>query len=265
MFAFYVASVVVCDNKDEFVRWVESSKVNEGMDLQLMLATYNQGDPTYVHFFNYYYYGCGALVKHLFKMLNESSVGFGVKAFIRDELIAYGKNDPEFAGSLQKMYYEYTSNYGGIDIDFEQQCFENEMFVFPDNNIEYHLSKDLYDDDKSGFIGVIKPTYNDPQKLTLVFKELIKFKWVRPDELDTFVFRFTGQRKPTKIIDKIHWDGPIEDLLYLFKKLYAGSYGKIELFFDVKLDIAPKNYSAYADRSKQLMDLFKDLYGIKNA
>lgn len=264
---FYVAYVNVCEERDEFVEWATSVKSNEGADSSIIVSSFNREGNAVEWFHIFYYFGFGVLAKHLFQMLDDGVVGLEVKRIIRDELTTHANNDPEFARQLQCLFSDYKSLSGStLDLMFYQPEYNVESFDFPEKDVEYHLSKDLYDKDKNGFIGAIKPTYNDPKNLTCVFKELIKFRWVRPDELDTFVYRFTGQRKPAMIIDKIHWDGPIEDLLYLFKKFYAGNYGRIELFFDVKLDIAKKNYSAYADRpSPELRDLFKDLYGIKKA
>ncbi len=264
---YWYAWQIVRDNWEDFVNWVTTVEYSDDIDFQFFDSLFNQEDTIQKQFVIVYFYGYGKLARILFKMLNNPDVDFKAKKLIKDVLMEYAQSDSEFAGILQKMYSEYKSIVGGgIDIDFAQQVFENESFVFPEVDVENHLANDLYDEDKNGFIGVIKPTYNDPKKLTCVFRELIKFRWVRSDELDTFVYRFTGQRKPKMIIDKTHWDGPIEDLLYLFKKFYGGNYGRIELFFDVKLDIAPKNYSAYADRpSPELRDLFKDWYGIKNS
>lgn len=265
--AFYDSWCCAAENKEAFENWMETNEIR----LKNHAEVFNDciilpNDETTKLFAWCYWFGGDPCVCHLFSMLNDQDVSIGVKTLLQDTLTDYGKGDVEFAKQLQVFYDQYRTINGGREIDFVQQVFENEVFEFPENDIKYHLSHDLSDEDKNGFIAMIKLTYNDPEKLTCVFKALIKFKRVRPDELDTFVYRCTGQRKPNMIIEKIHWDGPIGDLLYLFKKFYGGSYGRIELFFDVKLDIAPKFYSSYADRpSQELRDVFKDQYGIKNA
>ena len=263
---FYNAYVIVSERWDEFVKWAESVKTNEGIDSSTIVSTFNREGDTASRFYVFYYFGFGVLARHLFQMLDDGIVGLEVKRLIRNELMTCANNDPEFAGQLQCLFSDYKSLSGStLDLMFCQSEYNVESFDFPEKDIEHHLSKDLYDDDKSGFIGVIKLTYNDPKKLTRVFKELIKFKWVRPDELDTFVYRFTGQRKPNMIIEKIHWDGPVNDLLYLFKRFY-GSYDGIKAFFEIEIKYKSDYYSAYAERySEELYKIFKDLYGKINA
>lgn len=263
---YWYAWQIVRDNWEEFKNWINRVEYADELDFQFYDSIFNQKDTIQKQFNIVYFYGYGKLARILFEMLNEPDVNYKVKKLIKDVLMEYAQSDSEFAEILQKMYSEYKSISGGIDIDFAQQVFENEMFVFPEDDIKYHLSHDLYDEDKDGFIGKINPIYNDPENLTRVFKELVKSKRVRPNELDTFIYRFTGQRKPTMIIDKIHWDGCVNDLLYLFKRFYGGSYNKIEQLFDVELVINRKNYSAYADRaSGDLTKLFKTSYGKINA
>ena len=263
---YWAAWQDVRDNWEGYLEWVNNVEFTGEVDFEIIESLINHEDNIKKQFYIVYFYGYKGLANILFGMLNDPGVLFKVKEFVQIVLLGSAKKDPKFAETLQMLYSGYKSIAGGIDIDFAQQVFENEMLVFPEDDIKYHLSHDLYDEDKGGFIGMINPIYNDPENLTRVFKELVKFKWVRPNELDTFVYRFTGKRKSKMIIDKIHWDGPIGDLLYLFKKFYGGSYGRIELFFDVKLDIAPKYYSSYADRpSPELKDLFQSEFGIKNS
>lgn len=265
--AFYGSWCCAEENEEALGNWMETNEIRLKNPAEVFNDCFlHPNDETTKLFALCYWFGGDPGACHLFSMLNSQDVSIGVKTLLRNTLTDYGKGDVEFAKQLQVLYDQYRTINGGREINFVQQMFVNESFAFPEDDIEYHLSHDLYDENKNDFIGVIKPTYNDPENLTFVFKELIKFKWVRPDELDTFVYRCTGQRKPNMIIEKIHWDGPIGDLLYLFKKFYGGSYGRIELFFDVKLDIAPKYYSSYADRpSQELRDVFEDQYGIKNA
>ena len=264
-YSFFCAWEFVADHKEEYSAWRETVRDQDGIDIDVISSLLNNVSSKYTQYFQFYFFTEGISARRLFQMRNSSSVDYNTKKLIQDVLVDYCKTDSEFAKTLQKKYSEYKSISGGIDIDFAQQVFENEMFVFPEDDIKYHLSHDLYDEDKDGFIGKINPIYNDPEKLTRVFKELVKLNRVRPNELDTFVYRFTGQRKPKMIIDKIHWHGPEKDLLYLFKRFY-GRYGEIKHFFDIEMKTAPKNYSAYAERATQaLKDLFAGLFGIKNA
>ena len=226
----------------------------------------NHKDNIKKQFYIVYFYGYVGFANILFGMLNDPGVLFKVKGLILNVLKGSAQNNnSKFAEAIQMMYSDYKSIAGGIDIDFVPMAFENDSFEFPVEDVKKHLSEDLYDEDKNGFIGIVRPTYNESSNLTRVFKDLLKFKWIRKDELDTFIYRFTGQRKPKTVVDKIHWDGRVEDLLYLFKRFYGGCYDKGKQFFEIGISIKPQQYSAYADRpSSELKDLFKELYGLKN-
>ncbi len=265
-YSFFCAWEFVADHKEEYSAWRETVRDQDGIDINVISSLLNNVSSKYTQYFQFYFFTEGISARRLFQMRNSSSVDYNTKKLIQDVLVDYCKTDSEFAETIQMMYSKYKSVAGGIDIDFVQQEFANESFEFPEADIINHLAKDLYDEDENGFIGKIIPTYNDPKNLTCVFKELFNSKWVRPNELDTFVYRLTGKRKPETIIDKIHWDECVNGLLYLFKKFYGGKYGRIEQFFDVKLNIDQDNCSAYAERhTKELKKLFKTLYGKINA
>ena len=256
----------VRDNWESFLEWVNDVEFTSEVDFEIFESLINHKDNIKKQFYIVYFYGYVGFANILFGMLNDPGVLFKVKGLILNVLKGSAQNNnSKFAEAIQMMYSDYKSIAGGIDIDFVPMAFENDSFEFPVEDVKKHLSEDLYDEDKNGFIGIVRPTYNESSNLTRVFKDLLKFKWIRKDELDTFIYRFTGQRKPKTVVDKIHWDGRVEDLLYLFKRFYGGCYDKGKQFFEIGISIKPQQYSAYADRpSSELKDLFKELYGLKN-
>lgn len=264
---YWVAWQDVLDNWEGFMDWVKEVEFTSEVDVDICDSFINHKDNMKKQFYIVYFWGYGKLAKVLFEMLNDPTVLFKVKMFIQDVLKGCAQNDSEFAGILQKMYSEYKSIVGGIDIDFAQQVFENESFVFPTSDVKKHLSNDIVDDDKSGFVDMISPIYNDPEKLTRLFCFLVECNYINKNDLDTAIYRFTGKRKPRFLVEKIHWKGSINDLLYIFKKFYGGEYDKIKLFFEIEIEEKiKKNYSSYADRpNRHLIDLFVNLYTVQYA
>lgn len=215
----------------------------------------------------YYWFGDVPCACHLFSMLNDQDVSIGVKTLIQNTLIDYGKGDVEFAQQLQVLYDQYRTINRGREINFVQQVFLNEAFVFPEANVKKHLSEDIVDSDRTSFIDIVNPYYSNPEALTKLFKYLVENNYIKPNDLDTAIYRFTGKRKPMALVERIGWGGPDKDLFYIFKKFYGGKYEKIETFFNVVIDEKLKNngqHSAYADRSK-LKQQFIEFYSAKLA
>ena len=264
---YWTAWQDVCDNWEGFKVWVSNNEYSDEVDFELFDSLINHKGNMKIQFYIVYFYGCGKLADILFGMLNDPNVLFKVKKFIQDVLKGCAQNDSEFAEDLQMFYSKYKSIASGIDIDFVQQMFENESFVFPTSDVKKHLSNDIVDDDKSGFVDMISPIYNDPEKLTRLFCFLVECNYINKNDLDTAIYRFTGKRKPRFLVEKIHWKGSINDLLYIFKKFYGGEYDKIKLFFEIEIEEKIKNnYSSYADRpNRHLIDLFVNLYTVQYA
>ena len=261
--AFYSNWLCVKENEKAFHNWVETNEIpmkNPGEIFNDCLL--HPDDRNAKQYSGYYWFGYEPCAFLLFSMLNSQNVSIGVKVFLRNTLTYYGKKDEEFAKQLQVLYDQYRIINGGWEIDFVQQEFTNESFAFPEADVKKHLSEDIVDTDKTNFIDIVCPIYNDPEKLTRLFGFLVKSNYINKNDLDTAIYRFTGKRKPESLVEKIRWNESINDLLYIFKKFYGGEYDKIILFFEIEFEEKiKKNYSSYADRpGHHIKDLFMSLY-----
>lgn len=266
-YAFYDSWLCVKENKEAFQYWITTNEIpmkNPAEIFNDCLLLPN--DETIKMFALYYWFGEEACACHLFSMLNSQDVSIGVRSFLKNTLIDYGKSDAEFAKQLQHLYDEYRSINGGREINFVQQSFESEKFVFPEVDVKKHLAEDIVDDDQTSFIGKINNERNDPEKLAKVFRYLVENRYITPKELNTTIYRFTGKRKPQgdSLLNTVVWHGKINDALYICKEFYGGKYAQMLRFFDVDDDDKErvrKNYSSYADRpTKGLRVFFNENY-----
>lgn len=260
------------ENKEVFEEWRDRFENDEcWAEVNKSLWLNDESDDTkyYYYYYYYYYFSSNKAADDLFEILNEKSPHYSTqtKRLIQKVLTTLSQEDVIFARELQCRYDEYRSIAGGRDIAFYHQVFVNETFIFPEADVKKHLSEDIVDSDWTSFIDIVNPYYSDPEALIKLFKYLVENNYIKPNDLDTAIYRFTGKRKPMALVERISWGGQDKDLFYIFKKFYGGKYEKIETFFNVVIDEKIKNngqYSAYADRSK-LIQQFAIIYTAKLA
>ncbi len=265
--AFYDSWCFAEENEENFENWMETNEIRLKNPAEVFNdCILHPNDETTKLFALCYWFGGDPCVCHLFSMLNDQDVSIGVKTLLQDTLTDYGKGDVEFAKQLQYLYDQYRTINGGREIDFVQQVFESEKFVFPEEDVKKHLAEDIVDDDPTSFIGKINNERNDPEKLAMVFRYLVEYRYVTPKEINTTIYRFTGKRKPQgdSLLKTVVWHGKINDALYICKEFYGGKYAQMLRFFDVDDDDkekAQKNYSSYANRPTEgIQNLFNKHY-----
>lgn len=143
---YWYAWQIVQDNWEEFKNWISRVEYADEIDFQFYDSIFNHKDTIQKQFNIVYFYGYGKLARILFEMLNKPDVNYKVKKLIKDVLMEYAQSDSEFAEILQKMYSEYKSISGGIDIDFEiagsdetvkeMQLTPQTREIFAENNVK---------------------------------------------------------------------------------------------------------------------------------
>lgn len=108
--AFYSSWLCVKENKEAFQDWIMTNEIPMKNPAEIFNdCLLHPNDETIKMFALYYWFGEEACACHLFSMLNSQDVSIGVRSFLQNTLIDYGKSDVEFAKQLQYLYDEYRA------------------------------------------------------------------------------------------------------------------------------------------------------------
>ena len=118
--AFYSSWLCVKENKEAFQDWITTNEIPMKNPAEIFNdCLLHPNDETIKMFALYYWFGEEACACHLFSMLNSQDVSIGVRSFLQNTLIDYGKSDVEFAKQLQYLYDEYRAIiWEGVNIIF---------------------------------------------------------------------------------------------------------------------------------------------------